>query len=203
MRLLCLFLAIVATDAVRAADNEDSTEPWKFVSIPDLMNDDVDYPDSRWDDALEYVLDAIRAEEPDFVLVAGDLVMGRWSHNREHLEKMAVRYYPAWTNRMRAHGLKYFTALGDHEIGDDPWQGEKRALVPHYKQAFREHLQMPAGGPPGFDRTTFAVRHKNLLMVAVDMFEQDADGAVQVRVGDTLRLRFTLQNADLFAFWFE
>ena len=30
-----------------------------------------------------------------------------------------------------------------------------------------------------------------------------ATGAVQVRVGDTLRLRFTLQNADLFAFWFE
>ena len=30
-----------------------------------------------------------------------------------------------------------------------------------------------------------------------------ATDAVQVRVGDTLRLRFTLQNADLFAFWFE
>ena len=47
------------------------------------------------DDALDYVLDAIKAEDPAFVLVAGDLVMGRWSQNRKHLKQMASTYYRA------------------------------------------------------------------------------------------------------------
>ena len=160
-----------------------AAESWKFVSIPDFLNNDVNYPEPKWDDALDYVLQAIQAEQPDFVLVAGDLVMGRWSHSRQHLDHMAQRFYPAWTSRMAAYNLKYYVALGDHEIGDDPWQGKKRALVPHYKNAFRKYLDMPGGGPEGFEKTTYAVRHKNLLLVCVDQFEQDDHGEVHVRVG--------------------
>ena len=175
--LLSLFLFGQSTVPVHA-------EPWKFVSIPDFLNNDVDYPDPRWDGALDYVLKSIQAEDPDFVLVAGDLVMGRWSHSQQHLEQMAGKYYPAWTDRMAAYDLKYYVALGDHEIGDDPWQGDKRALVPHYKDAFRKYLNMPQGGPAGFEQTTYAVRHKNILLVSVDHFEQDDQGNVHVRVGE-------------------
>ena len=177
---LSVFLILVGQTVVPV-----HAEPWKFVSIPDFLNNDVDYPDPRWDGALDYVLKSIQAENPDFVLVAGDLVMGRWSHSQQHLEQMAAKYYPAWTNRMAAYDLKFYAALGDHEIGDDPWQGEKRALVPHYKDAFRNYLNMPRGGPAGFEQTTYAVRHKNVLLVVVDQFEQDNEGNVHVRVGDT------------------
>ena len=45
------------------------------------------------------------------------------------------------------------------------------------------------------------VRRRILLMRLLCLFLAIvATDAVQVRVGDTLRLRFTLQNADLFAF---
>lgn len=172
----------------------DDIKPWKFVCIPDLMNNDVKYPDPRWDDALDFVLNSIKNEDPDFVVVPGDLVMGRWSHNAEHLEKMADIYLPAWTRRMEAHGLKYYVAVGDHEIGDDPWQGDKRQLVPLYKQKFVEHIAMPKNGPTGFKGTTFYIKHKNLLLVAMDEFEQDADGNVHVRTGEVQQawLRTTL-----------
>ena len=156
--------------------------PWTFVSIPDFTNNDVAYPEPRWDDALDYVLREIKAENPDFVLVAGDLVMGRWSHSREHLEKMAEIYYPGWIDRMKAHGLKYYVALGDHEIGDLPWPEKNSHLIPVYKDAFRKYLKMPTDGPDGYRGATYAVEHKNLLLLTVDQFEQDTDGKVHARV---------------------
>jgi 3',5'-cyclic AMP phosphodiesterase CpdA len=58
---------------------------WTFVSMPDFLNVDTTYPQPAWEDALDYVLKAVKAENPDFVLVAGDLVMGRWSRAKRRL----------------------------------------------------------------------------------------------------------------------
>jgi Icc-related predicted phosphoesterase len=159
-----------------------SDKPWKFVSIPDFLNNDVAYPEPKWDDALDYVLTAIKAEQPDFVIVAGDLVMGRWSHSRKHLEEMADIYYPAWINRMQAYGLRFYAAIGDHEIGDDPWPVGKRELVPYYKEAFRKHLKMPDNGPSNMKGLAYSVNYKNILLVVVDVFEIDKQGGVKIRV---------------------
>ncbi len=52
--------------------------------------------------------------------------MGRWFKNPEHLNKMVAKYSTAWKKRMEYHGLKYYVAVGDHEIGDDPWNGWKK-----------------------------------------------------------------------------
>lgn len=175
-------LLVVLSLCAAALGDEPAEAPWKFVSIPDFLNNDVAYPEPRWDDALDYVLASIKAEGPDFVLVAGDLVMGRWSRSREHLERMAAIYYPAWVERMKAHRLPFYAALGDHEIGDDPWPDGKRQLVPLYKQQFVKYLKMPTNGPPGHVGTTYAVRHKNVLLISVDEFEQDTDDTVHVRV---------------------
>jgi hypothetical protein len=50
------------------------SESWTFVSIPDFLNVDTLYPEPKWEDALTYTLKSIKAENPDFVLVAGDEV---------------------------------------------------------------------------------------------------------------------------------
>ncbi len=184
-------LALFAVAGVLAENHrcpaEESVAPWVFVSIPDFLNNDVDYPEPRWDDATDYVLRAIKAENPDFVLVAGDLVMGRWSKDREHLDMMADKYYCAWVRRMQAHGIKYYVAVGDHEVGDDPWPAGKRELIPDYKAAFRRHLKMPENGPEKFRGTAYSVLHKNLLLATVDVFDTDDQGHMQIRVtGDQL-----------------
>ena len=182
--LSCCLCGCFALPTTLGAETPADKPLWTFVSIPDFTNNDVAFPEPRWDDALDYVLDAIQTEDPAFVLVAGDLVMGRWSQNRQHLEQMASKYYQGWVARMQAHRLKFYVALGDHEIGDDPWEGDKRNLVPFYKKAFRQHLNMPPGGPPGFEQTTYFVRHQNLLLVVLDVFEQDSEGNIHVRVGE-------------------
>jgi type 1 glutamine amidotransferase len=48
-----------------------SAEPWRFVSMPDFVNVDLTYPQPGWEDALGYFLKAVKAEDPEFVLVAG------------------------------------------------------------------------------------------------------------------------------------
>jgi hypothetical protein len=122
--------------------------PWKFVVIPDAMNNDVALDDTDWygdgldgtfDDgtyaAWSFTLNAIAAESPDFVLVPGDLVQGRWSLDaftdaqiankiatdpanfghlaglsgtearKQHVRWMADRFYPDWNRMWTDHGI--------------------------------------------------------------------------------------------------
>ena len=148
-----------------------SVKPWRFVSIPDFLNVDLTYPQPGWEETLDYVLDAIKAENPEFVLVAGDLVMGRWP-DKESIKKYAAMYYPAWIKRMQDHELKFYTAIGDHEIGDNPWRGDKADLVSYFKRQFQKYLKMPLNGPLRMKGTAFWFIHENALFVAVDVFEK-------------------------------
>ena len=148
-----------------------SAPPWRFVSIPDFVNVDLTYPQNGWEDTLDYVLKAIKAENPDFVLVAGDLVMGRWP-DKESIQKYADLYYPAWIKRMQDHDLKFYAALGDHDIGDNPWHGEKAGLVRYFKRQFQKHLKMPLNGPLRMKGTAFWFIHENTLVIALDVFEK-------------------------------
>ena len=152
-------------------DGVSSVRPWRFVSIPDFVNVDLAYPQPGWEDTLDYVLKAIKAEDPEFVLVAGDLVMGRWP-DKESIEKLAEIYYPAWIKRMQDHGLKFYVAIGDHEIGDNPWPDEKAELVRTFKRQFQKHLGMPLNGPLRMKGTAYWFIHENTLFVALDVFEK-------------------------------
>ena len=76
--------------------------------------------------------------------------------------------------------------LGDHEIGDDKWRpkqdAKKLRLVPQFKEAFRNHLKMPLNGPEHMKGTAFSFIHKNLLFVAVDVFEEDPEKGIAAKV---------------------
>ncbi|MHC4433276.1 MAG: ThuA domain-containing protein [Planctomycetota bacterium] len=166
-----------------------SAKTWNFVSIPDFVNVDLTYPQPGWEDTLSYVLKAIKAENPEFVLVAGDLVMGRWP-DKDSIKKHAAIYYSAWVKRMQDHGLKFYTAIGDHEIGDNPWRDEeKAALVPYFKRQFQRYLKMPLNGPLRMRGTAFYFVHENTLFVSVDVFEkgEGPQGGIVAKVtGDQL-----------------
>ena len=97
--------------------------------------------------------------------------MGHW-YTAEEVEEYAARYYPAWIKRLRHYDLPFYAAIGDHELGDNPWPDWKAALVPAYKEQFRRYLKMPENGPSHMLGTAFWWRHKNVLFVAVDVFEK-------------------------------
>ncbi len=169
---------------VQVASAVEPSKTWTFVSMPDFLNVDLVYPQTGWEPALDYVLKAVKAEKPDFVLVAGDLVMGRWTYGDKGVAHWAKVYYPAWTKRMAHHGLTFYAAVGDHELGDDPWApgSEKLRAVPEFKKAFRDYLKMPLNGPDHMKGTAWSMVHKNVLFVAVDVFEADKKLGIAAKV---------------------
>jgi len=184
-------LRVVAALAWMISPAAVAAEPaWQFVSMPDFLNVDTDYPQPGWEDSLTLILESVKAERPDFLLVAGDLVMGRWDREKGQegvagIEHFAARYYPAWVKRLEAHGLPFYAALGDHDVGDNPWHGARAELVPHFKKAFRDHLKMPLNGPEHMKGTAYWWRHKNVLFVAVDVFEKGQSNQGGIRAGVT------------------
>ncbi len=159
----------------------DSNRAWTFVSFPDFFNFDVPDPWQDWDPAVDWFLKRVKAEQPDFVLVAGDLVNGHWWDGPKCIEHMAAVYYGGWMRRMQARGLKFYVAIGDHELGDDPWPPEKIVLVPHFERAFARHLCMPDNGSESKKRLAYYVLHKNVLIVTVETFQVE-DGRMRLGV---------------------
>ncbi len=154
-------------------DGVASMQPWRFASIPDFVSADLAYPQPGWEDTLDYVLKAIKAEDAEFVLVAGDLVGGCWP-DKDAIEKFAEVYYGAWITRMQDHGLKFYATVGDHEIGGSPWPEEKAKLASTYRRQFQKHLGMPLNGPLRMRGTAFWFIHENTLFAALDVFEKGA-----------------------------
>lgn len=156
-------------------------EAWTFVSFPDFFNFDVPNPWPQWDAAVEWYLNQVKSENPDFVLIAGDLVNGHWWDGPKCIEQMGALYYTGWIRRMQEHNLNYYVAVGDHELGDDPWPKEKLELVPHFERVFAYHMGMPNNGPQGKKGLAYYVLHKNTLVVTVETFEVQ-DGKLHTNV---------------------
>src|SRR5690606_30922837 len=150
--------------------------------------------------AIATALDAMASEQPDFVLVAGDLVNGHWHSDASNVqvfgpvgtlaEKTAAViaganvYYPQWKKRFTDRGLTVYPAVGDHDVGDNNWPAnqDKAHLVPIYKQEWAKNFTLDGNGNPlfairpagtAYEHTAYAVRHKNTMIVTVDVFRQD------------------------------
>lgn len=177
-------LALGLVSGIKAVSDNSGGSPdegWTFVSIPDFLNADIPADNADWEPALDTVLDRIEQESPDFVLIAGDLVMGHWGNDPENISARGEEIYGAWSERFERRGLTYYPVVGDHEVGDNPWPAEKARAVADYKRAFRNNLEVPSSGPDDEDAVAYAITHKNVRLVALDVFEVE-DDAVKVRV---------------------
>ena len=142
------------------------------------------------------------------MLVAGDLVAGRWdddldgfaifgatttlSGQRDAVREAASIYYRQWRAQFRRHGLRVYPAVGDHEIGDDEdsWAEEhEQALVPTFRNLWSRSFnyrrngvdfQYPIHPPRGTQHagTAYAFRSGPVFFVTVDVFHQRHDGSV-------------------------
>ena len=75
---------------------------------------------------------------------------------------------------MEDHGLRFYAAIGDHEIGGGPWPEDKATLVRLCKQQFQKYLNMPRNGPLRMKGTAFSFVHEDALFVVLDVFERGA-----------------------------
>ncbi|MGA8848171.1 MAG: metallophosphoesterase [Nocardioides sp.] len=156
----------------------------RLLSSPDFLNNDVgdlaegpgswseqdpltrtiNSTNAAYETALDTILDDWQDLDPAGVLVAGDLVDGRWGYDdhdsgnfgpvdtraerRAAVRRAARTYYPQWKQRFTDRGLAVFPAMGDHEYGDDPWPRRKRLLAEDFKAEFAREFTTNAAGRP-------------------------------------------------------
>jgi hypothetical protein len=199
---------------------------YTFVSMPDFLNTDVgdlrqldtwrtgfgNSTNGNYRRGLGLMLDDIAAQNPDGVFVAGDLVEGHWGadvqatrffgptrtpeQRLEQIRNAGHFYYGGWAERFAGRGLTVYPAIGDHEIGDNPWTGDgcygagcdfKRSAFPVFKQTWPDVFGDIPGSesrPVGtaFKSTAYAVHlTPDVLLVTVDVFDRSG-GDVHARL---------------------
>ncbi len=180
--LLVLSLSICMVTASPVVHGQEE-ERVTFVSSPDLFNFDVPNPMPEWEDAVDWYLTQVESEDPDYFLVAGDMVDGRWHNMEESVEHMGLIYYEAWKRRMSKHELNAMPAIGDHEMGDNPWPDKKANLAPTFKATFLRHFNLPGEQYEGDEAVAYYVRKGNVLFLTVDEYEY-RDGDIHTTVSN-------------------
>lgn len=170
-RMITLWVSVFTLFLCINCENTTEESTLTFVSFPDFFNFDIPEPWPQYEEAVDYFLKQVQSENPKFVLVDGDMVGGRWWDSPQCVAINGAIYFSGWARRMDNYGLTYYTAIGDHELGDDPWPKEKRALIPHFEKAYTDHLKMPLNGPENKKGLSYFVREGDLLLITVETFE--------------------------------
>jgi 3',5'-cyclic AMP phosphodiesterase CpdA len=186
----------------------DSPRRLRLLSSPDFLNADVadlrtgpgfwnphrssNSTSASYERAIGHVLDDWRRQQPDAVLVAGDLVDGRFgpvgnpTERAAATRRAAATYYPQYLERFRERGLDLYPAPGDHEYGDNPWAVSKRRLAPVFQQEFAHYFTRTPSGRPRFRDhptgehagTAYAFRPApDVQVVTIDPFDITPDHA--------------------------
>ncbi len=92
-----------------------------------------------------------------------------------------------------ARVLEVHAAVGDHELGDNPWKlgSRKFKLFPTFKDVFAQHFTKTNEGTPRYpsrpvgtvyEDTAYAFWHRDTVIVSVDTFSISEDEGVKVEV---------------------
>jgi len=152
---------------------EDATQGVRFTSVPDLFNWNIANPQPGWEEALDWFLDRLQKEGPDFILNAGDIMDARWWDDAEQVRRKTEEYWGGFRKRFEERKLPFYVAPGDHEYGDDGGLA-KPEIARVFAAQFTALMGMPRNGPANHLGRAYFVRQGNFLLVSLDTFEDAA-----------------------------
>jgi hypothetical protein len=183
---LAFLLALLSFISPACKDGENRLQenptPWTFAVISDTQGDNKDIAGKSGvnDTVLKVIAEDIVRENPDFILVAGDLVNG-WFKNGG--TDYAVQY-ANWKEVLRpvyAAGIRVYPIRGNHNDGPErlalpplpanlePPPGTPERMKKAFREAFPESY-IPGNGPAGEEGFTYSFVHKNALIVGLDQY---------------------------------
>jgi len=153
---------------------------FSFTSFPDLFNWNIQYPQTGWEQAVDWFLTGMKKEGPAFSLNAGDIMDARWWSNPEEVRQQTAKYWGGFRKRFTHKDIKLYIAPGDHEYGDD--QGlRKMHLTPVFAEQFTKIFDMPRNGPSHMKGLAYSFVKENLAVITVNTFE-DAGNRMSMTV---------------------
>jgi len=177
-----LLLSVCLSGCVNIWAPLEQRAEWKFAVISDTQGD------SRKDDnnscindrVVRAIAEDIVRENPDFVLVAGDLVNG-WIKNGGTAYAVQYANWKEAMNPVYHSGIKVYPIRGNHDDGPErlalpplpahlePPPGARAVLKQAFLDAFPEPY-IPTNGPAGEERLTYSFTHKNAFVVGLDQY---------------------------------
>lgn len=78
--------------------------------------------------------------------------VGTVEEKRDAITTAADLYYPQWLERFETRGLTVHAALGDHELGDNPWKNSeaadfKRSAAELFRTSWAKYLTVVTTAP--------------------------------------------------------
>ena len=205
MRILTTVIAVLLLmqSTVRAE------EPWRFVNLADWHSAEKYVYSNRSSGRADANIVNLKMLKENYggelVMLPGDCCRGHWDTDRfiksfkpgltpaEAILQAGALCYTGMVGAFNEAGYsKLLMAVGDHEVGDNPWPPGSFVSKhqAEFRQAFARVFNMdPDGGhfiydkpigeaasrPLGtkYEETSYAYQHKNVLFVTVDVFHQE------------------------------
>ncbi len=175
--------------------------PWQdsdYDHLNDVDGDGILSVQEGYRGGLQAIYQAIAAENPAFMTVSGDIIDGSYglrnydtttvAQRRAEAEAQADIYYGAYYQHLAEAGIgKMYTVIGDHEIGDNNWDGRRLDVMPSYLGKYGQYTNMPStvarGGyvdaPTRYqaDGRVWAKQEGNVLLIGIETFDMTYDSA--------------------------
>lgn len=193
-------------------------EPWRFINLADWHGAEIYVQPNIFPGMAEENLAGLKMLKENY---GGELVILPGDSNRRHWDtrffiaqfkpgltpeqsilQAGALCYSGMVNAFEEAGYsKLLMAVGDHEVGDNPWPpGEAVSRCqPQFREAFAKVFNIhpdgqfiydkPIGKAPSrplgtpYETTSYAYQHKNVLFVTLDVFHQVAPNKAIGRQG--------------------
>jgi hypothetical protein len=202
--LTTLITALLLIQNVASAE-----EPWRFITLADWHLAELYVQPGKYEGGEEYNLSGLKMLKANYggelVMLPGDSNVGHWDEDKfikefkpgltpaEAILQAGELCYTGMVKAFKEAGYtKLLMAIGDHEVGDNPWP--PGSAVSKHQAEFREAFanvfnvnsdggrflyDKPIGKAPSrplgtkYETTSYAYQHKNVLFVTVDAFHQE------------------------------
>ena len=212
--LVILMLSVMSLGFKTRVSLAESTPQWRFLNLADWHTAEkyvwrAKTPDKVAEGMAQDQKKVERLKRTfggELIIMPGDTNGGHWD-TAQFISSFAPEAKPEQVILAAGHACyatmrdvftrggypKIFLAVGDHELGDNPWPAGSvvARCLPQFRQSFADvwnmdpdtkrfaypdHIGQAPARPIGtpFENTSFAVQHKNVLFVTVDVFDQNS-----------------------------
>jgi len=211
---------IIILIVLAVAFSSTAQETWRFINIPDYhkseglsIQNDVELQ-KRIKQMQKGFAEMYLKYGGELITIPGDIVSGHWYNKKfvkrftsepkfanyntsQVVEEACKRSFGSLKNLIHEAGFKnLLVAVGDHEIGDNPWVKGKEVVkhIPTFRREFGKVFTKDDKGnsrftkkigkalprPVGtiYEHTSNAYQYKNVLFITLDMFRFDNENKV-------------------------